>query len=156
MFGRRFLGIALLLFGIFALFGVIRSSSYRAGLSEGYYLGQQQSNSSETADSPSSPSADPNQPYSGPGYHYGRGPGFGWGYRWGWHGSPFFWILGALFKFWLFLLVIGLIGRFFFWGRHGRGPGGRWGHGPWGHHHHRHGPSEKYNDDYSDEPVMKA
>lgn len=61
----------------------------------------------------------------GPGYNQGYGPGFGRGFH---HGGPFF-FLGGIVRFLGFLLIIGLLFRFFAGRR--RGWGRPWGGPPW-------------------------
>ena len=137
MFGKRILPLALMALLVIALFNIVSSSAYRAGWSQGYSVGQATTGSEEDAPPPA--------PYAGYG-PYGRG-GPGWGF------SPF-WGLGLFFKFFLFLILLAAISRFFFFRRWGR-----W-HGPWDRHSHRHhdyhGHKPPWDQDDAEEPVMKA
>ena len=131
----RFLLIGFLIVSFFSL---IRGTSYRSGWAQGFAAGQTADDAPPTSEeAPSEAQA----PYYG--HHRGWGGGFF---------SPFFWIIGAIFKFWLFLFFMGMIFKFL---RCGRKRGWRkFSHKEWKHHQHGHTPP--WYDDSGDEPVMKA
>lgn len=121
MFRRGFLPLILIGLLLLAFAGAGRSAAYRAGWSQGYYAGQQvaREDGGAAAAAPYAPYA----PYAPGGFHHGAGFGF----------RPFFCGLGLLLPFGLFLLFMGMIGRFAFGRRHGPKHFAGW-HGPWGHH----------------------
>ena len=152
MFFRRFFRFALVAILLFGMCGLISSTAYRSGWSQGVAAGQPAAG--ETAENV-------------PGASATRGFGF--------HGhgifSFFWWALAAFFKFWFFIFFVGLIFKLLFWGRRGRHRGrpfGSWKDGHWGgwHGHHSSGHHEKgedfkgqrppWYDDSDGEPVMKA
>lgn len=115
--GRIFVRTILLLLLIGIFVSVAGRWSYNAGWTSGYAAAQTRTESGdgETAAPPSSPRAFP--------YH-------GWGF------APIGWFFAGLFKFWLFLLLVGLGLKLLGWGRwHKHGHEGR-------HHHHWHGHHE--------------
>lgn len=136
MFGRRFLMLVLVIVLIGGLMSAFSSWRYEAAWQQGYAMGQQTAGNVESA-APAAPAT----PYGG----YGRS--FGWGFL------PFLALGGLCFKGLLFLLIIGMVGRFFCGRRwHGHRPGH--GHGPWHeawrrHHEegHDHPPREKTPED---------
>ena len=151
MFRGRFLGAVVALLLIIGLFGLAGSSIYRAGWTQGYFVGKATDGAtvvgpnegvpSEAVPGGTSPQA--RAPYYGPGRSFGA--------------MGFF---GAIFKFFLVFMVIGLIFKLFFglffWRKRGRW-GKHWHHGHgWNHDwHHGHRPPW-YDEGVGDEPVMKA
>lgn len=138
MFRGRFFGALLALLLIIGLFGLAGSSIYRAGWTEGYFVGKV-SSGSETGETTVI------TPDTGP----GRYPVHGWGWT-----SPGGFFAGLLKLFFLFLLV-GMAFKFLgllFWRRHRHwGKRGDWRHGGW-----HHGGRPPWYGDEPDEPVMKA
>ena len=135
----RFLLIGFLIMGLFSM---MRGTSYRSGWAQGFAAGQTANN---TPDTP--PTSEGAPPTSQAPTHYG--PHGYWG---GGIFSPFFWIIGAFFKFWFFLFFFGMLFKMFRFGR-----GHRWhkfSHKEWKHHHHGHTPP--WYDDSGEEPIMKA
>jgi hypothetical protein len=140
----RFLLMGLL---VMSLFGIMRNSAFQSGWTQGYYAGQSQTAPQAAAQTASESPADnaapaPQAPYRG--YH-------GWG---GGFFSPVFWIVGGVFKFFLFLFLFGCLVRLFRYGRFRR-----WHHHK-GHHHHskewKHWHNAPWFDDDGEEPIMKA
>jgi hypothetical protein len=143
---RRFFRFILVVILLLGMCGMLSSTAYRSGWSEGFVSGQ-------TADGAQAGNVS-------------VGPGFGHSIF-----SFFWWGLAAFFKFLFFMFFIGLIFKLLFgrrrW-RHG-GPwkgdwkGGHWGgrHGKWHQHHKGQGHDFKgqrppWYDDSDGEPVMKA
>lgn len=159
MFFRRFFRFFLVVILLLGMCGMLSSTAYRSGWSQGFVSGQ-------TADGAPAANMDP-------------GPHFGFGIF-----SFFWWALAAFFKFLLVIFFIGLVFRLLFgrrrwhrgpfgpWGRPGRGPWkGNWKDGEWsgwhrkwhehheGHHEEGHdfkGQRPPWYDDSDGEPVMKA
>ncbi len=132
----RFLLIGFLLISVFSL---MRGTSYRSGWAQGFAAGQ------TADDAPESTSSSEDVPPTNQAPYHGRH----WG---GGLFSPFFWIIAAFFKFWLFLFFFGMIFKLFRFGR-----GRRWhkhSHKEWQHHQHNYTPP--WYDDSGEEPVMKA
>lgn len=152
MFRGRFLGALLAMLLIIGLLGLAGSSIYRAGWTQGYFVGKV-SDGAGTVVVPGNEGRGAEVPYNGP----WQAPGFGRG------GSTFGWFLGGMIKFFLVLMAIGFVFKLFFgmlfWRKRGHwGQGKGWGHGPghgW-HHNWGHDHRPPWHDDPSDEPVMKA
>jgi hypothetical protein len=146
MFRGRFLGAILALLLIIGLFGLAGSSIYRAGWTQGYFVGKASDGATVVGPGEGVPSeAAPNAstPYYGPGRAFGP--------------SPFLGFFGAIFKFFLFFMVLGLIFKLFFgllfWRKRGRW--GKYWHRDRGCHHGHQQPPW-YEEGIGDEPVMKA
>jgi hypothetical protein len=139
MFFRRFVGLALVFVLLLGLFGLVGSSLYRSGWSEGFVAGQVTAGGEDGA-----------VPVA-PGYGHYAGPGVGF--------SPFFGFAGGFLKFLFIFLLFGFFFKmigFWFWRKRGHaGKHWRWGHG---HHGHRgrYGGAPPWYDDEGEEPVMKA
>lgn len=138
MFGRRFLLLVLVIVLVGGLMSAFSSHRYEAAWQQGYVMGQQAAAGAEGA-APTTPTL----PYGS----YGRSFGWGWGFL------PFFGLAALFFKGLLFLLLLGMVGRFFC-GRGWRGHRPGHGHGPWHeawrrHHEegHSHPPREKTPED---------
>lgn len=158
MFRGRFLGALLALLLIIGLLGLAGSSIYRAGWTQGYFVGKVSDGAGTVvvpeaggpeAGVPESAAPAAGVPYNGP----WQAPGFSRG------GSTFGWFLGGMVKFFLVLLAIGFVFKLFFgmlfWRKRGHwGKGYGWGHGRhhgWGHDHR-----PPWHDESADEPIMKA
>ncbi len=142
MFRRRFVGGLLALLLVFGGLSLIGRMSYSRGWTDGYFSAQQvvsgEGGAAETA-------VPPYTRYHSP--YYGRGF------------SPFGMIIGGIFKFWLFVMLMGLIFKIFFFRRWRRGPwdehyrGGHHWHGhPWGGPPWHHWRGERQGD----EPYEKS
>jgi hypothetical protein len=137
MFRRHgFFRFLLIGFLFISLFGLIRGLAYRSGWAQGFAAGQ------TAADAPPAGEGE-DAPPATQAPHYG--PRWGGGLF-----SPFFWIVGGFFKFFLFLFLFGLIFKLFCFGRWRR----RHSHKEWKHHHRGHTPP--WYDDSGEEPIMKA
>ncbi len=148
MFRRRFVGGLLALLLIMGGLSFVGRMSYSRGWTDGYFSGQQVQSGEEGAAETAVP---PYTRYHSP--YYGRGF------------SPFGMIIGGIFKFWLFVLLMGLIFKMLFFRRWRRGPWGGHrfhGHGPWGgppwHHRWGDGPDgEPYEKSPEDvEPDIRS
>ena len=140
MFRGRFFGLLLAMLLVVGLLGLAGSSIYRAGWTQGYFIGKISDAGEDGQTTVVTPDPLP-----------GRPAVYGWGLS---PGGSFF---GAIVKIFLFIFLIGMFFKFIgllFWrkrGWHNHGhPGGRGGWG--GHHGHR----PPWYDDDSEEPVMKA
>lgn len=122
MFRRRFMGGLLALLLIVGGLSLIGRMSYSRGWTDGYFSGQQVETTGEDGTETAVP----------PTTNYRHYPYRGWGY------SPFTSIIGGIFKFWLFFMLIGLAFKMLFFRRWRRG--GRHWHGPLWHGHHGHKP----------------
>ncbi|MCA9929002.1 MAG: hypothetical protein KC419_11010 [Anaerolineales bacterium] len=135
MFRRRFVGGLLALLLIVGGLSLIGRMSYSRGWTDGYFSGQQVTAGEDGAETAVPPTSYRHYPYRG------------WGF------SPFAFIIGGIFKFWLFVMLMGLIFKMFFFRRWRRGP---WGRHHWhGHHWHGHKPpwASRSGDD---EPYEKS
>ena len=139
MFRRRFIGGLLAMLLIFGGLNFIGRTSYSRGWTDGYFTSQQAESSEDGAETAVPPTY--RSPYYGRGYH-----------------SPFLWFVGGIFKFWLFMMLFGLIFKMMFFRRWRRGGWG--GHryhrrGPWGGPPHHWGKPPWDNGD-DDEPYEKS
>lgn len=133
MFRGRFLGALLALLLIIGLFGLAGSSIYRAGWTEGYFMGKVSNNGEAGETTVVAPNASP-----------GRYPIHGWGLA---STGGFF---AGLLKFFFLFLLVGMAFKFLgllFWRRH------RHWDKPGGWHH---GSRPPWSNGEPDEPVMKA
>ena len=140
MFRRRgFFRFLLMGLVVMSLFGIMRNSAFQSGWTQGYYAGQSQT-APEAPTENAAPA--PQAPEYGP---HGWGGGFF---------SPVFWIVGGVFKFFLFLFLFGCLVRLFRYGRC------RHWHHHKEHHHHskewKHWHNAPWFDDDGEEPIMKA
>ncbi len=146
MFRGRFFGLLLAMLLVVGLLGLAGSSVYRAGWTQGYFVGKVADGGEAGATTVVSPEPAP-----------GRALGYGHGF------SPAGSFFGGMVKFFVFFIAIGMFFKFIgmlMWrkGGHkgwhsGRGRHGGWGkHGHWGKHHDHTPP---WYDDDSEEP-MKA
>jgi len=137
MFRGRFLGLLFAMLLVVGLLGLAGSSIYRAGWTQGYFVGKvSDGEAGETAVV---------TPDSAPGrtLHYGRGL------------SPVDTFFGTVVKCFLFLFLIGMFFKFIgllMWRKGGHRGWGKHKHSHWAKHH---GHTPPWYDDDSEEP-MKA
>jgi hypothetical protein len=146
MFRGRFIGALLALLLIIGLFGLVGSSIYRAGWTQGYFVGKVSDGRPAAETTVVGPEAAPGRAV-GPGYGFSSAGGF----------------FAGIVKFFLLFFLVGIIFKFMGllfwrkrggWGHHrGCGHHHRWGHHGWGHNQ---GHEPPWYGDESDEPVMKA
>jgi hypothetical protein len=139
MFFKRILLLGLLAFLVIGLVNTGRSASYHAGWSQGYFAGRQAAGQQAAAGEDGAPAPAPYAPYPHAGWRGGPGMGF----------FPFWWGIGLFFKVGLFLLFLGLIGRFFRFGHWHRPRDKHW------RHHHAPPWSREHEEPY-DEKIVKA
>jgi hypothetical protein len=139
MFRGRFIGALLALLFIIGLFGLAGSSIYRAGWTQGYFVGKVSDGSAAAETTVVVPKEAPGRAL-GPRHGFSSADGF----------------FGGIVKFFFLFFVVGMIFKFmglFFWRKRGGwGHHRRWNHHGWGHH----GDEPPWYGDESDEPVMKA
>jgi hypothetical protein len=143
MFRGRFLGFLFIMLLAVGLLGLAGSSIYRAGWTQGYFIGKVSDGAAAGETTVVTPDTAPGQPA-----HYGRGFSLA--------GSFF----GTVVKCFVFLLAIGMFFKFIgflMWRKGGHrgwpkgGGHGRWHkHGHWGKHHDHTPP---WYDAESDEPL---
>ena len=139
MFRGRFIGALLAFLLIIGLFGLASSTIYRAGWTEGYFVGK-------VSDGGASAETTVVVPEEAPGRALGPRYGF----------SPVSGFFAGIFKFFVLFLAVGMFFKFMgllFWRKRGG-----WGHHRWHRHHgwDHGGDKPPWYGDESDEPVMKA
>ena len=146
MFRGRFLGLLLAMLLVVGLLALAGSSIYRAGWTQGYFVGKISDSGEAGATTVISPEAGTADPAPG------RPPGYGHGF------SPAGSFFSGVVKFFVFFIAIGMFFKFIgllMWRK-----GGHWGkHGRWHKHGHwakHHGHTPPWYDDESEEPIMKA